>query len=408
MASTTLNTRIALKVDTSVNWSSSELILMKGEIGIESDTRKFKIGDGTNKWSALAYAAQLPNIVSEENPTNADATYDIGTIWLNKTTGNAYIMQSNTPDSAVWIQLAKKSDVDAAGKGDMLKSVYDTNDDGSVNKADSLKSGDSFLSINDADTSGLWTAEKISSELGNKADATAIADMLTKTEASSTYAKIANTYNKSEVDGFLGNKADKSQLTNYIPTSEKGTTNGVATLDESGKVPSSQLPSFVDDVIESNNFAALPETGEAGKIYVTLDTNKTYRWGGSAYVEISASLALGETTGTAYEGSKGKANATAITALQGNVSTIQSTIEGLGALATKDTVSSAEIDANAVTTEKIANSNITAAKLATDSVETSKIKNGAVTNEKITSVDAKKLTQSEEDYLVLNCGNATA
>lgn len=53
-----------------------------------------------------------------------------------------------------------------------------------------------------------------------------------------------------------------------------------------GKVPASQLPSFVDDVLEVANFAALPVTGESGKIYVTLDDNAEYRWGGSAYVEI--------------------------------------------------------------------------------------------------------------------------
>lgn len=73
-----------------------------------------------------------------------------------------------------------------------------------------------------------------------------------------------------------------------------------------GKVPSSQLPSYVDDVLEYANFAALPGTGETGKIYVTLDTNKTYRWSGSAYVEVSASLALGETSATAYRGDRGK------------------------------------------------------------------------------------------------------
>jgi hypothetical protein len=83
-------------------------------------------------------------------------------------------------------------------------------------------------------------------------------------------------------------------------------------------VPASQLPSFVDDVIEAANFAALPETGEGGKIYVTLDDNKTYRWSGTTYVEISAGLALGETQGTAYEGSKGAANATAIATHTGN------------------------------------------------------------------------------------------
>lgn len=70
---------------------------------------------------------------------------------------------------------------------------------------------------------------------------------------------------------------------------QKGVANGYAGLDSSGKVPASQLPSFVDDVLEYANFAALPVTGETGKIYVTLDTNRTYRWSGSAYVEISAS-----------------------------------------------------------------------------------------------------------------------
>lgn len=102
----------------------------------------------------------------------------------------------------------------------------------------------------------------------------------------------------------------------FIPASEKATANGVASLGADGKVPSSQLPSYVDDVLEFANQAAFPATGEGGKIYVALDTNKTYRWSGTAYVEIAAGLALGETQGTAYEGSKGKANADAIAALQ--------------------------------------------------------------------------------------------
>ena len=71
-------------------------------------------------------------------------------------------------------------------------------------------------------------------------------------------------------------------------------------------MPSSQLPSYVDDVEEVANYAALPPTGESGKIYITIDDNKTYRWSGSVYAEISASLALGETSGTAYRGDRGK------------------------------------------------------------------------------------------------------
>ena len=66
-----------------------------------------------------------------------------------------------------------------------------------------------------------------------------------------------------------------------------------------GKVPSSQLPSYVDDVVEVANYAALPATGETGKIYVTIDTNYIYRWTGSVYVEIKDSSAVwGAITGT--------------------------------------------------------------------------------------------------------------
>lgn len=102
----------------------------------------------------------------------------------------------------------------------------------------------------------------------------------------------------------------------YLPASQKGTPNGVAELDSTGKVPAAQLPSYVDDIVEYENLAAFPQTGEDGKIYVAEDTNKTYRWSGTSYVEISQSLALGETAETAYAGNKGKANADAIAALQ--------------------------------------------------------------------------------------------
>ena len=83
-----------------------------------------------------------------------------------------------------------------------------------------------------------------------------------------------------------------------------------------GKVPAAQLPSYVDDVREYASKDKFPSTGEAGVIYIALDTNKTYRWGATTYVEISPSLALGETADTAYAGNKGKANADAIKELQ--------------------------------------------------------------------------------------------
>ena len=97
-----------------------------------------------------------------------------------------------------------------------------------------------------------------------------------------------------------------THLSGDIATTEKGSNGGVATLDSNGKVPSSQLPSYVDDIIEKSSASEFPNPGETGKIYVDTTTNLTYRWGGTNYVEISPSLALGETDSTAYAGNKGK------------------------------------------------------------------------------------------------------
>jgi len=90
-------------------------------------------------------------------------------------------------------------------------------------------------------------------------------------------------------DGTLSQQEVTTAL-GYTPESSanKNQNNGYAGLDGSGKVASAQLPSYVDDVLESANSAALPVTGETGKIYITLDNNKVYRWSGSTYVEIVA------------------------------------------------------------------------------------------------------------------------
>jgi hypothetical protein len=102
-----------------------------------------------------------------------------------------------------------------------------------------------------------------------------------------------------EIDtNFINLNAD---IATRIPASEKGTVNGVATLDGSGKVPATQLPSYVDDVVEAADLAAFPTTGETGKIYVALDTNMVYRWGGSVYILISSGGSSSSITdGTMY------------------------------------------------------------------------------------------------------------
>lgn len=116
---------------------------------------------------------------------------------------------------------------------------------------------------------------------------------------------------------------DTSEVNNKIQQfiDSKGNPNGLASLNESGVIPTSQLPSYVDDVIEVATFNNLPSTGESGKIYIVQDTNLTYRWSGTAYVEISKSLALGETNSTAYPGDKGKATTDKLNRIPDNLIT---------------------------------------------------------------------------------------
>ena len=165
----------------------------------------------------------------------------------------------------------------------------------------------------------LWTKtkEKIASEIQGasvKSHTHPISDI---TNLQSTLDSKADTTEISNLNLKIGAlETFKTSASNQLNGLKKGEANGVASLGSDGKVPSSQLPSYVDDVLEYDTKTAFPATGESGKIYVSKDDNKTYRWGGTSYVEISASLALGETSSTAYAGDKGKANAEAITALQ--------------------------------------------------------------------------------------------
>lgn len=134
---------------------------------------------------------------------------------------------------------------------------------------------------------------------------------------------------KAEQDITSAYEAADTTLQNNINAinNSKGVANGIATLDQNGLVPSSQLPSYVDDVIEVNTFSALPDTGESGKIYITQDTNLTYRWSGTAYVEISQSLALGETSSTAYAGDKGKATTDKVNRMSDKVTVGPNSVE---------------------------------------------------------------------------------
>lgn len=159
-------------------------------------------------------------------------------------------------------------------------------------------------------------------------------------DLSGSYVPVARTVNGKALSANITLSAAD---VGAISTTLKGANNGVAELDGSGKVPAEQLPSYVDDVVEFANKAAFPADGESGKIYVAQDTNITYRWSGTGYVEISASLALGETSSTAYRGDRGK---TAYDHSQVTGNPHGTTAQQVGAVPTSRTVNNKALSEN--------------------------------------------------------------
>ena len=140
-------------------------------------------------------------------------------------------------------------------------------------------------------------------ELNAKADKSALAAKADKATTLAGYG-ITDAATKSELESVSHTAGGAMSLATETHTALSSKADLV-----DGKVPANQLPSYVDDVLEYDSVSAFPSTGEDEKIYVAKDTNKTYRWSGTQYVEISPSLALGETSETAYPGDKGKAAA---------------------------------------------------------------------------------------------------
>ncbi len=170
-----------------------------------------------------------------------------------------------------------------------------------------------------ASLTGLTSGEKISIAFGKiaKAITDLISHMGNKSNPHSvtkSQVGLGNVDNTSDANKPVS-VAQKEALDKKLDKTLKGAVNGLAELDSTGKVPAAQLPSYVDDVVEgymsagkfykeSTHATLIP--GENGKIYIDLATGKTYRWSGSAFAVISETLALGETSSTAYRGDRGK------------------------------------------------------------------------------------------------------
>lgn len=109
MANKTLNVTLIMRNDTAATWKSKNPVLSLGEMGVETDTRKFKIGDGSTAYNALKYADGGDVEVKSVAPTTTDINYDIGTLWVDTIGVAAYILFSKTETAATWIGLLTAS-----------------------------------------------------------------------------------------------------------------------------------------------------------------------------------------------------------------------------------------------------------------------------------------------------------
>lgn len=203
---------------------------------------------------------ELHNVLITAAANNQVLRYDAATgLWKNATISPTLTLTGDVSGSATFTDL---------GNATLTATVADNSHAHTIENVTGLQAAlDSKLLATDYNAADVLTKIKTVDGTGSGLDA----DLLDG-QSSAYYTAI---------NDRLGYTAENA--------ANKGVAGGYASLDGAGLVPSTQLPSYVDDVLEFANLAAFPATGESGKIYVAVDTSKTYRWSGSTYVEISAS-----------------------------------------------------------------------------------------------------------------------
>jgi len=225
-----LMAKIQLRRDSAANWTSSNPVLAAGELGFESNTGQFKIGDGSTAWVSLSYVGGAVSSVAGRTGVVTLTSADVGLGLVNNTD------DANKPVStATSTALAGKEPTVTAGNA-----------------------------------SQYWRGDKSFQNLDKSA------------------VGLSNVDNTADVSKPVST-ATQTALNAKEATANRNVANGYAGLDATGLIPAGLLPSYVDDVLEYTNLAGFPATGETGKIYVDKATSKIYRWSGSVYVEISPS-----------------------------------------------------------------------------------------------------------------------
>ena len=280
MANKTVNARIVIRNNTAANFTAVNPILLKGEMGLETDTRKFKFGDGVTTWNSLPYASVNPAVVQTVNPAASNSSHDVGTIWVNSSTKKSFILTDNTSGAAIWGQLITTEDV--SGAGDMLKTTFATIDPaaGYVDKAkvaDKLNTARSISLTGDGSGSANFDGSaniSIAMVLANvvtagtgckitvdaKGRVTAISALAVSDIPNLTLSKITD----------AGTAASKNTGT--------GVGNVVVVADD-GKIDESLIPSLaITDVFEAATQAAMLSLSgaERGDVCIRSDLNKTF------------------------------------------------------------------------------------------------------------------------------------
>lgn len=265
-------------------------------------------GDGTKVLTDNGQYVYIGNLaltnIKFKDGTNT-STYDLVTNGITFRQNSTPCVSWNTIKSGNNIYMdIRIANATASMDGLMSKEDYVELNTTIPGQIEDLKEADSNLSnrIDDLD-------DKIDKEI---ADREAEIDRI-ENKFDGVTDKLEEALQKEIEDRKAGDTTITNSLNAFIST--KGQPSGLAELDSTGKVPAAQLPSYVDDVLEFSTKAQFPQIGETGKIYVSKDTNLTYRWTGTQYLEISQSLALGETPSTAYPGDKGKANRDALNSM---------------------------------------------------------------------------------------------
>lgn len=265
-------------------------------------------GDGTKVLTDNGQYVYIGNLaltnIKFKDGTNT-STYDLVTNGITFRQNATPCVSWNTVKSGNNIYMdIRIANATASMDGLMSKEDYVELNTTIPGQIEDLKEADSNLSnrIDDLD-------DKIDKEI---ADREAEIDRI-ENKFDGVTDKLEEALQKEIEDRKAGDTTITNSLNAFIST--KGQPSGLAELDSTGKVPAAQLPSYVDDVLEFSTKAQFPQIGETGKIYVSKDTNLTYRWTGTQYLEISQSLALGETPSTAYPGDKGKVNRDALNSM---------------------------------------------------------------------------------------------